>query len=151
MAINVSVQHGGGFLPGIMYSMYGHTYSKSSMDQPGKVASPARSQLNNRENEYFPVHVVASRLRILLLTQCYYHRGARLNVMKRFCLAWQPTMFPPKRFDGMLRRFRYVQPEKTTLNGGQSRSWSAEQGKESKIKSLAAYPPRPPHCSFGEK
>ena len=25
--------------------MYGHTYSKS-MDQPGKVASPARGQLN---------------------------------------------------------------------------------------------------------
>ena len=29
--------------------MYGHTYSKS-MDQAGKVASPARGQLN-RENE----------------------------------------------------------------------------------------------------
>ena len=43
------------------------------------------------------------------------------------------------------------QPEKTTLHGGQSRSWSAEQGKENKIKSLAAYPPpHPPHCSFGE-
>ena len=28
-------------------------YSKS-MDQPGKVANPARGQLN-RENEYFPV------------------------------------------------------------------------------------------------
>ena len=38
--------------------MYGHTYSKS-MDQPGKVASPARGQLN-RENEYFPVRVHAS-------------------------------------------------------------------------------------------
>ena len=23
---------------------------------------------------------------IILLTQCYYHRGTRLNVMKRFCL-----------------------------------------------------------------
>ena len=37
--------------------MYGHTYSKS-MDQPDKVASPARGQLN-RENEYFPVRVRA--------------------------------------------------------------------------------------------
>ena len=35
--------------------MYGHTHSKS-MDQPGKVANPARGQLN-RENEYFPVRV----------------------------------------------------------------------------------------------
>ena len=34
-----------------------HTYSKS-MDQPGKVANPARGQLN-RENEYFPVRVRA--------------------------------------------------------------------------------------------
>ena len=32
------------------------------MDQPGKVANPARGQLN-RENEYFPVRV-RSRLRI---------------------------------------------------------------------------------------
>ena len=23
---------------------------------------------------------------IILLTQCYYHRGTRLNDMKRFCL-----------------------------------------------------------------
>ena len=44
MAINVSV------------CMYGHTYSKSSMDQPGKVANPARGQLN-RESSYFPVCV----------------------------------------------------------------------------------------------
>ena len=29
-----------------------------SMDQPGKVANPARGQLN-RENEYFPVRVRA--------------------------------------------------------------------------------------------
>ena len=37
--------------------MYGHTYSKS-MDQPSKVASPARCQLN-RKNEYFSVCVRA--------------------------------------------------------------------------------------------
>ena len=40
--------------------MYGHTYIKS-MDQPGKVASPARGQLN-RKNEYF--FCSRSRLRI---------------------------------------------------------------------------------------
>ena len=37
--------------------MYDHTYSKS-MDQPGKVANPARGQLNG-ENQYFPVRVGA--------------------------------------------------------------------------------------------
>ena len=36
--------------------MYSHTYSKS-MNQPGKIANPARGQLN-RENEYFPVPVL---------------------------------------------------------------------------------------------
>ena len=30
--------------------MYGHTHSKN-MDQPGKVASPARGQLNRKEKE----------------------------------------------------------------------------------------------------
>ena len=43
------------------------------------------------------------------------------------------------------------QPEKTTLHGGQSRSWSAEQGKENKRKSLAAYPPLTPHTARSEK
>ena len=43
------------------------------------------------------------------------------------------------------------QPEKTTLHGGQSRSWSAEQGKENKKKSLAAYPPPTPHFARSEK
>ena len=38
-------------------SRYAH-YSKRSMDQPGKVANPARGQLN-RENEYSPVPVLA--------------------------------------------------------------------------------------------
>ena len=37
--------------------MYVHTYSKS-MDQPGKVANPARGQLN-RKNECLPVRVRA--------------------------------------------------------------------------------------------
>ena len=43
------------------------------------------------------------------------------------------------------------QPEKTTLHGGQSRSWSAEQGKENKRKSLAAYPPPTSHTARSEK
>ena len=52
MAINnVSVQHNGGFLPGIM-----------------------------------------------LLTQCYYHRGTCLNATKRFILYLQPMIPPTKRF-----------------------------------------------------
>ena len=33
---------------------------------------------------------------IILLTQCYYHRGTRLNAMKRFCIF---SLIPPKRFD----------------------------------------------------
>ena len=37
--------------------MYSHTYSKS-IDRPGKVANPARGQLN-REEECFPVRVRA--------------------------------------------------------------------------------------------
>ena len=47
------------------------------------------------------------------------------------------------------------QPKKNyqvLYTGGQSRSWSAEQGKENKIKSLAAYPPPPtPDTARSEK
>ena len=35
------------------------------------------------------------------------------------------------------------QPEKTTLHGGQSRSWSAEQGKKEKEKVWQRTPPPP--------
>ena len=41
-----------------MYVYMVITYSKGK-DQPGKVANPARGQLN-RENEFFPVPVHAS-------------------------------------------------------------------------------------------
>ena len=66
MAINVSVQYDGGFLPDI-----------------------------------------------ILLIQCYYHRGTRLNAMKRFCtFSYRShlnvlTCFPPGW--GMLRRSRCIQ------------------------------------------
>ena len=39
------------------------------------------------------------------------------------------------------------QPEKTTLHGGQSHSWSAEQGEKEEGKKSGSAPPR---CSFGE-
>ena len=42
-------------------------------------------------------------------------------------------------------------PKKTTLHGGQSRSWSAEQEKNNNKKSGSAPPPPPERCSFGEK
>ena len=38
---------------------------------------------------------------IILLTQCYFHMGTRLNAMKRFCIHLQP-MIPPKRFGSFL-------------------------------------------------
>ena len=52
-------------------------------------------------------------LGIILLTQCYYHRGTGLNAMEEV-LYLQP-MIPPKRFHifspglGVLRRSRCVQ------------------------------------------
>ena len=50
---------------------------------------------------------------MMLLTQCYYHWGTRLNVMKMFCLCslWSLlnvlTFLPPDW--GMLRRSRCAQ------------------------------------------
>ena len=36
---------------------------------------------------------------IILLTQCYLHRGTCSNAMKRFCIYLQPLIPPTKRFD----------------------------------------------------
>ena len=54
--IQVAVILFDGLLPYVRSHIY-QEYSKN-MDQPGKVASPARGQLN-RKNEYFPVRVRA--------------------------------------------------------------------------------------------
>ena len=35
---------------------------------------------------------------IILLIQCYLHRGIRLNAMKRFCIC-SLSLIPPKNFD----------------------------------------------------
>ena len=35
--------------------------------------------VNAQHNDGFPPGII-------LLTQCYYHRGTRLNAMKRFCI-----------------------------------------------------------------
>ena len=42
-------------------------------------------------------------------------------------------------------------PKKTTLHGGQSRSWCAEQGKKEREKVWQRPPPPRARCSFGEK
>ena len=42
------------------------------------------------------------------------------------------------------------QPEKTTLQGGQSRSWSVEQGKKKEKKKSGSAPPPPYRYSFVE-
>ena len=62
---------------------------------------------------------------IILLTQCYLHRGTCLNAMKRFYIC--SLLIPPKRFDisppnrGMLRRSRcaliFLQTTKETSSG----------------------------------
>ena len=50
---------------------------------------------------------------IILLTQCYYHRGTRLNAMKRFCICSLWSLLNVLTFFsldwGMLRRSRRVQ------------------------------------------
>ena len=43
------------------------------------------------------------------------------------------------------------QPEKTTLHGGQSRLWSAEQGKKKRKKKVWERPPLPPRAARSEK
>ena len=36
---------------------------------------------------------------MIQLTQCYFHRGTRLNAMKRFCITFSPSLIQPKQFD----------------------------------------------------
>ena len=83
--------------------MYGHTYSKS-MDQPGKVASPVRGQLNRKINislsAFVPENLVSRdgfgslvpRQPAYLHTQA--ESGAYLRDSSRVP-RWRPFMKPP--------------------------------------------------------
>ena len=63
--------------------MYGHTYSKG-MDQPGKVANPARGQLNS-ENDislsaFAPENLVSrDGFGSPVPSQCEWHRMTRMT------------------------------------------------------------------------
>ena len=59
-------------------SMYGH-HIQQSMDQPGKVANPARGQLNT-ENEYFPLSPFAPENLVSRTNQTYTNLEEKLEI-----------------------------------------------------------------------
>ena len=66
--------------------MYGH-HMQQSMDQPGKVANPARGQLN-RGNEYSPVPVNFTVYRSYAL---YYAKRPPKQLVARVCFPRDPN------------------------------------------------------------
>ena len=156
------------------------------MDQPGKVANPARGQLNRENNiplsPCVPENLVSrdgfsrpvprqpAHLHTQAESGAYLRDSSRVPRRRPYETAIRHRVSPefigsrncvPMAFSccccfvvvvvSHIQRIG-CQPEKTTLHGGQSRSWSAEQGKENKRKSLAAYPPPPtPHTARSEK
>ena len=94
-------------------------------------------------NTGFSIHLLSAVLALIFLARRIQPFLSLVDREVEFCVVVVVVVSHIQRIG--------CQPEKTTLHGGQSRSWSAEQGKENKRKSLAAYPPpHPPHCSFGE-
>ena len=89
--------------------MYGHTYSKS-MNQPGKVANPARGQLN-RKNEYFPVRVRAWEFGLARRVRQYRPVSACSSTCSGW-IWWLLTGFSrvPRR-----RLFTYLKPPSYTI------------------------------------
>ena len=83
-------------------------------------------------------------------------RSAR-GCLKKNLNAPRPSEHPPvwgKKCQNVLLLFLtfsalVANPKKTTLHGGQSRSWSAEQGKKKKKSGGAPPPPPRARCSFG--
>ena len=69
---------------------------------------------------------------IILLTQCYLHRGTRLNAIEGCCCCLLLFLT----FSALV-----ANPKKTTFHGGQSRSWSAEQRKKEKENVWQRTPP----------
>ena len=56
---------------------------KKATDRPTVVAKTFLCNLNNNASIQYNGGLLPDSI---LLTQCYYHRGTRLNAMKRFCI-----------------------------------------------------------------
>ena len=84
--------------------MYGHTCSKS-MDQPGKVASPARGQLNRKKKENFPVRVRARGFGLARRVRQSRPASACLSPCSRLSLVL--TYGIPPEFRGGIHLFIY--------------------------------------------
>ena len=136
MVINISVQYNGGFLPDIILLTQGYYHRGTRLNTMYRLVFIAyicnSILLLPCVMVYYIVCFVilffwctcmAINLSvqqynggllpdIILLTQCYFHRGTRLNAKKRFCIC--SLLTPPKRFDmfppywRMLRRSRCV-------------------------------------------
>ena len=85
-------------------------------------------------------------------------RSAR-GCLKKNLNAPRPSEHPPvwgKKCQNVLLFLTFsallvANPKKTTLHGGQSRSWSAEQGKKKKKKKSGSAPPPPPRAARSDK
>ena len=88
---------------------------------------------------------------VLRFYLCIHRDGSPLSVYKQHAEA-----YPAAELQTITFNYHYccllfltfsalvANPKKTTLHGGQSRSWSAEQGEKKKKKSGSAPPPPPP-------
>ena len=119
------------------------------MDQPRKVVKPARGQLNKEikcpwrciRRKYIYMYCC-----LLLFVYQVYFLFEDMCIRARFTavsayMCNSVCMYVCCCF--LTFSALVANPKKTTLHGGQSRSWSAEQGKKKK-KSLAAPLPPPP-------
>ena len=107
--INISVKYNGGLLPGIILSTQFYYHRENSLNTMSWLCSYSLCKsilLLPCLMMYYVVSVLSLLFvwrpcmaidvsvqynggllpDIILLTQCYYHRGTRLNAMKRFCI-----------------------------------------------------------------
>ena len=62
--------------------MYGHTYSKSSVDQPGKAGNPARDQLNRERCDIIiGEHIQRSTYVLVLVMNVRIDKNQSINHM----------------------------------------------------------------------
>ena len=109
MGINISVQYNGGFLPDIILLTQSYLRGTRLNTMHGLCTYNLYNSILLLLHCLMVYHIVsglfllffwcpymASNVSvqynggllpdIILLTQCYYHRGTRLNVIKRFCI-----------------------------------------------------------------
>ena len=139
----------------LFYVCNGRYKAKKNGNRGTIVYRAALRRVNREARDYIVYITICLNSAVISCIQgkilCYVQQycssvshGSSCTKTGRCCLKKNQNVPRPSEHCCFSHSAYWLPTRKNTLHGGQSRLWSAQQGKEDKIKAMAAHPPSPP-------